>query len=88
MLVEIPVSLEADWIVDGLCGIGLKRPLDLSYSDAVRAIAAGREAGAKVLALDVPSGIDADTGALIGDAVVAADHTLTFLALKPGLKCG
>ena len=88
VLREIPVSLSADWIVDGLFGIGLKRPVDAGYSDAVRAIAAGREVGAKVLALDVPSGIDADTGALMGDAVVAADFTITFLALKPGLLTG
>lgn len=88
MLREIPVSLSAEWVVDGLFGIGLKRPLDAGYSDAVRAIAAARAAGAQVLALDVPSGTDADTGTLIGDAVVAADHTLTFLALKPGLLTG
>ncbi len=88
VLRRIPVSLTVDWIVDGLFGIGLKRPLDAGYSDAVQAIAVAREAGAKVLALDVPSGINADTGALIGDAVVAADYTLTFLALKPGLLTG
>ena len=88
VLREIPVSLSAEWIVDGLFGIGLKRPLDAGYSDAVGAIAAAREAGAKVLALDVPSGIDADTGALVGDAVVVADQTITFLALKPGLLTG
>ena len=88
MLHEIPPQIAADWIVDGLFGIGLKRPLYGGYSDAVRVIAAARDAGAKVLALDVPSGIDADTGALVGDAVVAADHTLTFLALKPGLLTG
>lgn len=88
VLFKIPAQIEADWIVDGLFGIGLKRPLDLGYSDAVGAIAIAREAGAKVLALDVPSGTDADTGALLGEVVVAADHTLTFLALKPGLLTG
>ena len=88
VLREFPVPLNADWIVDGLFGIGLKRPLDAGYSDAVRAIAAARATSVKVLALDIPSGIDADTGALVGDAVVAADHTLTFLALKPGLLTG
>ncbi len=84
----LPTRIGADWVVDGLFGIGLKRPLDAGYSDAVGAIATAREAGAKVLALDVPSGIDADTGALVGNAVVAADYTLTFLALKPGLLTG
>ena len=78
----------AEWIVDGLFGIGLKRPLDGAFGDAVRVIAQARGAGAKVLALDAPSGIDADTGALVGDAVVAADFTLTFLSLKPGLLTG
>ncbi len=78
----------ATWIVDGLFGIGLKRPLDAGYSDAVRAIAHAREAGANVLALDVPSGIDADTGALVGDVAIAADHTITFIARKPGLLTG
>ncbi len=85
---ETPVSIEADWIVDGLFGIGLKRPLDAGYSDAVSAIAGARAAGAKVLALDVPSGIDANTGALVGNSVVATDYTLTFLVLKPGLLTG
>ena len=88
VLHHIPAQIEADWLVDGLFGIGLKRPLDGGYSDAVPVIAAARAAGAKVLALDVPSGVDADTGALVGDVAVAADHTLTFLALKPGLLTG
>ncbi len=88
VLREIPRDITADWVVDGLFGIGLKRPLDKGYSDAAHAIAGARGAGAKVLALDVPSGVDADTGALIGNAVVNADHTLTFLALKPGLLTG
>ncbi len=81
-------AIRADWIVDGLFGIGLKRPLDGAFSDAVRVVADARSAGAKVLALDAPSGIDADTGALVGEAVVTADFTLTFLALKPGLLTG
>lgn len=80
--------ITADWIVDGLFGIGLKRPLDAACSRAVHATARAREAGAKVLSLDVPSGIDADTGALIGNVTVSADHTLTFIARKPGLMTG
>ena len=88
VLSSFPAQIDADWIVDGLFGIGLKRPLDGVFSDAVRAIAAARGEGTKVLALDVPSGIDADTGALVGNSVVTTDHTLTFLALKPGLLTG
>ena len=84
----IPSRVDADWIVDGLFGIGLKRPLDGVYSDAVKAIATARASGAQVLALDVPSGVDADTGATLDDAVVHADFTLTFIANKPGLVTG
>ena len=57
---------DADWIIDGLFGIGLTRPLRADYGALVEAISSGRAAGASVLALDVPSGIDADTGALVG----------------------
>ena len=88
VLREIPAAISADWIIDGLFGIGLKRPLDGVYRNAVRAIASARAGGAKVLALDVPSGVDADTGAILGEAVVAADFTLTFIANKPGLVTG
>jgi len=80
--------LEADWIVDGLFGIGLRRPLDGAFVTAVAAIAAARERGACVLALDVPSGIDTDSGALVGACAVAADHTISFIACKPGLVTG
>ena len=86
---DVPSDVvHADWIVDGLFGIGLKRPLGGAFSDAVRVIADARNAGANVLALDAPSGIDAESGALVGDAVVGADFTLTFLAQKPGLLTG
>ncbi len=43
--------------------------------------------GAAVLAIDIPSGVDADTGEAPGDAV-RADRTVTFAALKPGLLQG
>lgn len=84
----IPALISAHWIVDGLFGIGLKRPLDGVYVDAVKAISTARDTGGQVLALDVPSGVDADTGALVGDVSVMADHTITFLAIKPGLVTG
>lgn len=73
----------ADWalIVDGLFGIGLQRALDAEYAALVDQINA---LPAPVLALDVPSGLDADTGRVMGCAI-AADHTITFIALKPGL---
>lgn len=69
-------------VVDGLFGIGLARPLAEPWSTLVRAINA---APAPVLALDVPSGIDAWTGRRSGSSVVRAHATLTFLCAKPGL---
>ncbi len=73
----------ADWalIIDGLFGIGLQRDLDEDYATLVEQVHA---LTAPVLALDVPSGLDADTGRVLGCAITA-DHTITFIALKPGL---
>jgi ADP-dependent NAD(P)H-hydrate dehydratase / NAD(P)H-hydrate epimerase len=90
---EIPATINADWIVDGLFGIGLKRQLDGRYKDAVqainRAVRCDHPQRAMVLALDAPSGIDTDTGDDMGKSVaVIANHTLTFIAVKPGLVTG
>ncbi|QOL48846.1 NAD(P)H-hydrate dehydratase [Massilia litorea] len=75
-----------DWalVVDGLFGIGLQRPLEGRYRDLVSAIDGVR---CPVLALDVPSGLDADSGAVVGPNGVAvhATHTITFIGDKPGL---
>ena len=70
-----------DLVVDGLFGIGLQRALAGGHAELVERINA---LGAPVLALDIPSGINADTGAVMGCAV-RADHTITFIGLKPGL---
>ena len=75
-----------DWslVVDGLFGIGLKRPLTGAMAALVEAVNLAR---CPVLALDVPSGLDADTGAVVGPDGVAirATHTITFIGDKPGL---
>ncbi|MCA3070840.1 MAG: NAD(P)H-hydrate dehydratase [Rhodocyclaceae bacterium] len=70
-------------VIDGLFGIGLKRPPDGVFAARIAAIATLARAGAQVLALDLPSGLDGDTGQVHGIAVEAT-RTLTFLALKPG----
>jgi ADP-dependent NAD(P)H-hydrate dehydratase / NAD(P)H-hydrate epimerase len=75
---------EADVIVDAIFGTGLTRPLARDVADKVEAINA---AGAPVLALDIPSGLDANTGHVHG-AAVAAQQTLTFVALKLGFYVG
>lgn len=66
-----------DMVIDGAYGTGFRGSYD---SPAV-------PPGAAVLAIDIPSGVDADTGAAPGDAV-RADRTMTFAALKPGLLQG
>jgi NAD(P)H-hydrate epimerase len=67
--------------VDALFGTGLARPLEGPYLAAVASLNA---CGAPVLAVDVPSGLDADTGRELGLAV-RAQATVTFAAMKPGL---
>lgn len=71
----------ATLVVDGLFGTGLGRPLEGHAALAVEGINAS---GVPVVALDLPSGIDADTGAVLGVAVHAA-LTTTFAAHKRGL---
>ncbi|MBY0269607.1 MAG: NAD(P)H-hydrate dehydratase [Burkholderiales bacterium] len=78
---EIPAAQDWALVIDGLFGIGLKRGLDGVYAALVDQVNA---LDVPVLALDIPSGLDADTGEVMGSAVLA-DHTMTFIALKPGL---
>ncbi len=75
-------------IIDGLFGIGLTRPLDPRYAEIVQKI---NQAAIPVLALDLPSGLNADTGRVVGGQAgiaIQAQHTLTFIAGKPGLWTG
>ncbi|GEL16238.1 bifunctional ADP-dependent NAD(P)H-hydrate dehydratase/NAD(P)H-hydrate epimerase [Pseudonocardia asaccharolytica] len=70
---------EADVLVDGIVGIAGRGPLRPA---AASLVAAADEAGVPVVAVDLPSGVDPDTGAVDGPAVAAA-RTVTFGALKP-----
>src|SRR5579859_7685661 len=75
----------ADLIIDGLLGIGGRGGLREPFAGLAAATEhARREQSATVVAVDLPSGIDADTGAVDGPAV-RADVTVTFGTLKPGL---
>src|SRR6195256_5835628 len=67
-------------IIDALFGAGLNRPVKGEPYDMIEAINAN---GAPVLAVDLPSGINGDTGAMMGIAVRAAE-TMTFFRRKPG----
>ena len=75
------LDAHADLIVDALLGSGLVRDVEGQYAEVVNAI---NGHAAPVMALDIPSGLDGDTGAIRG-TVVRADLTVTFVGLKTGL---
>lgn len=74
----------AEIVVDAIFGIGLSRPVDAQMAARIQAI---NDCGAPVLALDIPSGLDADSGRILG-AAIHAERTLTFLGLKLGFYLG
>lgn len=79
---------QLDWVVDGLLGVGLSRPVDGIMSrwlawwlEAKRS----SQTQARGLALDIPTGLDASTGQLLNGLAFDADYTVTFGPSKPGL---
>ncbi len=70
-------------VIDALFGAGLARDLDGAARECVARTNAWRRAGGKVVAVDVPSGVDGADGAVRG-AAIEADATVTFFRLKPG----
>ncbi len=93
-----PASFDGyGWVVDGMFGIGLARPLEGVFAELAQRLSERVRIGAhahgpghaRVLALDVPSGLDSDTGNVVaGGAAVRATHTVTFIGAKPGLFMG
>lgn len=73
---------DIDVAVDALFGIGLDRPITGVAADLLRTV---RSWGCPVLAIDIPSGVDADSGAILGEAYAPATATVTMQALKRGL---
>lgn len=72
---------EDDVIVDALFGAGLSRGLDDELLDIVEQI---NGSPAQCVAIDLPSGVNGKTGAVLGEAAVRADMTVTFFRAKPG----
>jgi NAD(P)H-hydrate epimerase len=70
-----------DIVIDALFGTGLRSPL---RGDALRAVTLINETDAFVISTDIPSGVHADTGKILG-AAVSADETVTFALAKAGL---
>ena len=75
---------EIDVIIDGLLGTGLR---SAPRQDLAALIEHANAHTSPIVALDIPSGLIAQTGATPG-AVIYASHTITFIALKPGLLTG
>jgi NAD(P)H-hydrate epimerase len=75
---------QAGLLVDAVFGTGLSRPIEGSLAEVIRAMADHR---ADVIAVDLPSGLQPDTGRMMG-RLCPARRTVTFGALKPGLFCG
>ncbi|MDT8879815.1 NAD(P)H-hydrate dehydratase [Halomonas saccharevitans] len=78
------VRLEGDVVVDALLGTGLGGEVRGEAREAIEAV---NESGLPVLAIDIPSGLHADTGATLG-AAIRATRTVTFIADKLGLYTG
>jgi len=74
----------ADVIVDALLGTGLDREVSGAFRDVIDAVNAS---GRPVLAVDIASGLQADTGNIMGTAV-RASHTITFIGIKQGMVTG
>src|SRR5690606_11112049 len=75
-------------VIDGLFGIGLARPVEGAAAQVLLRL---EQAGWPVLAVDVPSVIDPDTGAIVGGSSAVASRaiaTVTMIADKPGLHTG
>lgn len=83
-LATLPAHGRWGLVIDGLFGIGLQRPLAGAYAELVAQV---NPLQLPTLALDIPSGLQADSGEALGP-VIRATHTVTFIALKAGLLTG
>ncbi|MFM8291761.1 MAG: NAD(P)H-hydrate epimerase, partial [Planctomycetia bacterium] len=75
----------AEWIVDALLGTGASGVPRGAIATAIEAVNAAGRRGARVFAVDLPSGLDCDTGTAAGPCV-RADVTATFVARKVGFN--
>ena len=80
---------DVDVIVDGILGTGIKGHLRPRYENVIRIINDHKRmhTNVAVLALDIPSGLEADTG-VIDPVALRSDHCVSFIDLKPGMVTG
>lgn len=76
----LPTLTEQDWIIDAIFGTGLQGEVNTFYSQVIQAM---NESRASMIAIDIPSGLDCDTGEPLGVAVKAV-YTLTIACYKKG----
>jgi ADP-dependent NAD(P)H-hydrate dehydratase / NAD(P)H-hydrate epimerase len=84
LLFQAAMPVAADVIIDALLGTGLDRPVTGLYAEAIETINGCQK---PVIAVDIPSGLNADTGQVMACAV-QADCTVSFIGLKQGLFTG
>lgn len=77
------ILANADWIIDALFGTGLKGNIQSPYNSIIQTI---NQMNTTVLAIDIPSGLDCDSGEPLGCAIKAT-HTVTFVGMKQGFIC-
>lgn len=75
------LTLPCELAIDALLGLGAARAVTGDLADAITVI---NQYGANVLSVDIPSGLNPDTGAALGGPLVRAHSTLSLLTLKPG----
>lgn len=80
----VPVPPDVDLVIDGLLGTGISGKPRPHYEEVIACVNA---LSVPRVAIDIPSGLNAETGVAAG-ACVKADHTTTFICLKPGLLTG
>ena len=81
-IAQLEVLLAADLVVDGLLGTGTRGEIRQPYADIIDAVNAAER---PVLAIDIPSGMDCDTGRPLGP-MIRATRTVTMAALKTGFE--
>ncbi len=80
-----PVLTSKDIAIDALLGLGSNRPPEGAIAETMGRL---NDQPCSVLAVDLPTGIDGDTGQPLGELAIRATHTLSLLTLKPGLFTG
>ena len=90
---DLSMGWKADVVVDALFGTGLDRPIETLSPLLARLVTTVEPAGPRVVAVDLPSGLDTDTGAVLvpengGEGAAAANLTVTFHQRKRAHKIG